>query len=234
MKWRRLENSIPFIVCIACIWNIYVQCYRTNSFVVSLFVLLSFFFFIFLILYFQDDHKAFRRQLEDKRPIVESNLLNGKQYVASEPPVSDASDTESKFAKIMIKIKCFHTIIAFETKRWWVFSLLAIFIEIVFLTLHVFFVIVINFILVLDNDSRYLSAEEQSRELTRSITREVGKLSEQWNHLIDHSDNWKHSLDEFMTVSSYSLFFCIFPPNVSIVKVFDFYHKPDYIANWKS
>ena len=53
----------------------------------------------------------------------------------------------------------------------------------------------------MDNDSRYLSAEEQNRELTRSITREVGKLSEQWNHLIDHSDNWKHSLDEFMTVS---------------------------------
>lgn len=45
---------------------------------------------------FQDDHKAFRRQLEDKRPIVESNLLSGKQYVASEPPVSDASDTEGK------------------------------------------------------------------------------------------------------------------------------------------
>lgn len=69
-------------------------------------------------------------------------------------------------------------------------------------------------VLVLDNDSRYLSAEEQTRELTRSITREVGKLSEQWNHLIDHSDNWKHSLDEFMTVSS--------ALNVWIVKVFDF------------
>ncbi|XP_031638601.1 dystrophin, isoforms A/C/F/G/H isoform X5 [Contarinia nasturtii] len=93
-----------------------------------------------------DDHKAFRRQLEDKRPIVESNLLSGKQYVTSEPPVSDTSDTEA-----------------------------------------------------LDNDSRYLSADEQSRELTRSISREVGKLSEQWNQLIDHSDNWKHSLDEYMT-----------------------------------
>lgn len=52
-----------------------------------------------------------------------------------------------------------------------------------------------------ENDSRYLSAEEQNRELTRSISREVVKLSEQWNNLIDHSDNWKHSLDEFMTVS---------------------------------
>lgn len=47
-----------------------------------------------IIINLQDDHKAFRRQLEDKRPIVESNLLSGKQYVASEPPISDTSDTE--------------------------------------------------------------------------------------------------------------------------------------------
>ncbi|XP_050330314.1 dystrophin, isoforms A/C/F/G/H isoform X6 [Bactrocera neohumeralis] len=94
-----------------------------------------------------DDHKAFRRQLEDKRPIVESNLLSGRQYISSEPPVSDNSDTEAAH----------------------------------------------------DSDSRYLSAEEQSRELTRSIRREVGKLSEQWNNLIDRSDNWKHRLDEYMT-----------------------------------
>ncbi|CAH2227201.1 jg14605 [Pararge aegeria aegeria] len=42
----------------------------------------------------QDDHRAFRRQLEDKRPVVESNLLSGRQYVANEPPLSDTSDTE--------------------------------------------------------------------------------------------------------------------------------------------
>lgn len=54
-------------------------------------------FFFFLSFYnSQDDHKAFRRQLEDKRSIVESNLLSGKQYVASEPPFSDTSDTEGK------------------------------------------------------------------------------------------------------------------------------------------
>lgn len=57
------------------------------------------------------------------------------------------------------------------------------------------------YLIAFDNDSRYLSAEEQNRELTRSISREVAKLSEQWNNLIDHSDNWKHSLDEYMTVS---------------------------------
>lgn len=38
--------------------------------------------------------------------------------------------------------------------------------------------------------------------MTRSILREVGKLSEQWNNLIDRSDHWKHSLDEYMTVST--------------------------------
>ncbi|XP_030374140.1 dystrophin, isoforms A/C/F/G/H isoform X16 [Scaptodrosophila lebanonensis] len=97
-----------------------------------------------------DDHKAFRRQLEDKRPIVESNLTSGRQYIASEAPVSDASDTEAAH----------------------------------------------------DSDSRYLSAEEQSRELARSIRREVAKLSEQWNNLIDRSDNWKHRLDEYMTPNS--------------------------------
>jgi len=42
----------------------------------------------------KDDHKAFRRQLEDKRPIVDTNLLSGRQYVASEPPLSDTSDSE--------------------------------------------------------------------------------------------------------------------------------------------
>lgn len=58
----------------------------------------------------------------------------------------------------------------------------------------------------LDADSRFLSAEEQSRELTRSIRREVMKLTEQWNHLINRSDTWKHRLDDFMTVSKFRIF----------------------------
>jgi hypothetical protein len=44
----------------------------------------------------QDDHRAFRRQLEDKRPVVESNLLSGRQYIANEPPLSDTSDSEGR------------------------------------------------------------------------------------------------------------------------------------------
>lgn len=54
----------------------------------------------------------------------------------------------------------------------------------------------------LDGDSRgYRSAEEQARELTRSIRREVGKLSDKWNALIDRSDQWRRRLDETLAVS---------------------------------
>lgn len=59
----------------------------------------------------------------------------------------------------------------------------------------------------IDSDSRYLSNDEQNRELTRSIRREVAKLSEQWNHLIGRSDNWQHRLDEYMTVSTQKFYF---------------------------
>lgn len=55
----------------------------------------------------------------------------------------------------------------------------------------------------LDGDSRgYRSAEEQARELTRSIRREVNKLSEQWNALIERSDAWKRKLDDTANVSA--------------------------------
>ncbi|OXU31889.1 hypothetical protein TSAR_010009 [Trichomalopsis sarcophagae] len=100
----------------------------------------------------QDDHRGFRRQLEDKRPIVENSLLSGRQYIANEPPLSDTSDSEGRD---------------------------------------------------LDGDSRgYRSAEEQARELTRSIRREVNKLSEQWNALIERSDAWKRKLDDTASVST--------------------------------
>ncbi|CAH1403028.1 unnamed protein product [Nezara viridula] len=89
----------------------------------------------------QDDHRAFRRQLEDKKPVIESNLLSGRQYVASEPPLSDTSDTEG--------------------------------------------------------DARYGNAE--ARELTRCIRREVNKLSDKWNALIDRSARWHDTLDDTLT-----------------------------------
>lgn len=43
--------------------------------------------------------------------------------------------------------------------------------------------------------------DDPNRALTRSIRREVAKLTEQWSHLINRSDSWKHRLDEYMTVS---------------------------------
>lgn len=53
-----------------------------------------------------------------------------------------------------------------------------------------------------DGDSRsYRSTEEQTHELTRSIRREVNKLSEQWNALIARSDAWKGKLDDTTAVS---------------------------------
>ncbi|XP_013147320.1 PREDICTED: dystrophin, isoform D isoform X3 [Papilio polytes] len=94
----------------------------------------------------QDDHRAFRRQLEDKRPVVESNLLSGRQYLAAEP-LADASDSEPSREG--------------------------------------------------EGDSRgYRSAEEQARELARSIRREVGKLADTWNSLVDRSDAWGRCLDD--------------------------------------
>lgn len=32
----------------------------------------------------QDDHKAYRRQLEDKRIVIEKSLLSGRQYASRE------------------------------------------------------------------------------------------------------------------------------------------------------
>ncbi|XP_024083569.1 dystrophin-like isoform X11 [Cimex lectularius] len=96
----------------------------------------------------QDDHRAFRRQLEDKRPVVESNLLSGRQYIANEPPLSDTSDSEVGGG---------------------------------------------------DDSRGYRTAEQQARELTRCIRREVNKLSEKWNALIDRSARWHDTLDDTLT-----------------------------------
>ena len=62
----------------------------------------------------------------------------------------------------------------------------------------------------MDGDTRgYRNAEEQARELTRSIRREVNKLSEQWNALIERSDAWKRKLDDTATVSTPFFFFLL-------------------------
>ncbi|XP_076371718.1 dystrophin-like isoform X2 [Tachypleus tridentatus] len=97
----------------------------------------------------QDEHRAFRRQLDDKRPVIENSLLTGRQYVAKEPPLSDTSDSEAK---------------DYET------------------------------------ESRgYRSAEEQAREITRSIRRELKKLSDKWNALLAHSEQRHKWMDDVLT-----------------------------------
>uniref|UniRef100_A0A1A9V9A1 Uncharacterized protein n=1 Tax=Glossina austeni TaxID=7395 RepID=A0A1A9V9A1_GLOAU len=182
-------------------------------------------------LHTNDDHKAFRRQLEDKRPIVESNLLSGRQYIASEPPVSDTSDTEEKQRQQQSSEYTVRNIFSFyvllrrmvasrnhESQESTSIDSYVVVLpntnlglplplnEVVITTATQSCVEVvlgnIERVPAHDTDSRYMSAEEQSRELTRSIRREVGKLSEQWNNLIDRSDNWKHRLDEYMTFVS--------------------------------
>ncbi|XP_058056258.1 dystrophin [Anopheles bellator] len=92
-----------------------------------------------------DEHKAFRRQLDDKRSIIENNLMNGRQYISNESPLSDTSDSEAI------------------------------------------------------DETMYISSEQQNRILSRSIRREVNKLSEQWTILIERCDKWKHRLDENIT-----------------------------------
>ncbi|KPJ15479.1 Dystrophin, isoform D, partial [Papilio machaon] len=145
----------------------------------------------------QDDHRAFRRQLEDKRPVVESNLLSGRQYLAAEP-LADASDTELtplKHSSIPdharptpphpVPPDC--TIKASRES---------------------------------EGDSRgYRSAEEQARELARSIRREVAKLADTWNSLVDRSDAWGRCLDD--AVQAYYLYL----PGFTTIQIND-HHGP--------
>ncbi|XP_045119325.1 dystrophin-like isoform X2 [Portunus trituberculatus] len=44
---------------------------------------------------YHEDLAAFRRVIEDKQPVIESNLKSGRQLIASEPPLSDTSDSEA-------------------------------------------------------------------------------------------------------------------------------------------
>jgi hypothetical protein len=72
------------------------------------------------------------------------------------------------------------------------------------LIFHCYFVVLVSAGRELEGDSRgYRSAEEQARELTRSIRREVNKLSEKWNELIDRSDQWQRKLDDSLAVSQH-------------------------------
>lgn len=105
--WGQINKSFA-----ATLTTTYFICHEFSS------ISFSFVRLLFLCLYLQDDHKAFRRQLEDKRPIVESNLTSGRQYIASEAPVSDTSDTEGKFNEIPLNYYVrVHSGLT-DSKRW--------------------------------------------------------------------------------------------------------------------
>lgn len=56
-------------------------------------------------------------------------------------------------------------------------------------------------------DSRgYRSVEEQARDLTISLKREVTRVSEQWNLLLQRSDQWQRNLDDSIKVFFYDHF----------------------------
>ncbi|XP_042209201.1 dystrophin-like [Homarus americanus] len=44
---------------------------------------------------FAEDLSSFRRVIDEKQPVIESNLKSGRQLIASEPPLSDTSDSEA-------------------------------------------------------------------------------------------------------------------------------------------
>ena len=49
-----------------------------------------------LIIIFEDETRMLKRQLYEKRPIIENKLLSGRQFLATEPTPSDTSDSDSK------------------------------------------------------------------------------------------------------------------------------------------
>ncbi|KAK4879768.1 hypothetical protein RN001_007914 [Aquatica leii] len=51
----------------------------------------------------QDDHRAFRQQLEDKRPLVESSLRNARQYVSGESSGDLARNLRRELVKLSDK-----------------------------------------------------------------------------------------------------------------------------------
>lgn len=51
----------------------------------------------------QDDHRAFRQQLEDKRPLVEASLRSARQFVSGEPSGELARNLRRELVKLSDK-----------------------------------------------------------------------------------------------------------------------------------
>lgn len=59
----------------------------------------------------------------------------------------------------------------------------------------------LHFFITEEKDDGYRANEEQARELTRCIRREVNKLTDKWKGLLERSDRWQRKLDETYVVS---------------------------------
>ncbi|XP_034944626.1 dystrophin [Chelonus insularis] len=93
----------------------------------------------------QDDYKGFRRQLEDKQPIIENSLLNSGQYIKNELSLADSQDHDGQQ---------------------------------------------------LDDSKNYRSIGKTTRKLMQNIQFEIKNLTEHWNKLMNHSEEWKKQIDD--------------------------------------
>ncbi|KAI5726508.1 hypothetical protein M8J76_003945 [Diaphorina citri] len=64
----------------------------------------------------EDDHRAFRRQLEDKRAIIENSILSGRQYL-NEASLTDLTDTKDQESDRELT-KCIRREVNILTEKW--------------------------------------------------------------------------------------------------------------------
>uniref|UniRef100_A0A8D8LKE0 Protein detached n=2 Tax=Cacopsylla melanoneura TaxID=428564 RepID=A0A8D8LKE0_9HEMI len=65
----------------------------------------------------EDDHRAFRRQLEDKRPIIENSILNGRQYL-NEVSISDLTEPKDQQDPDRELTMCIRREVNILTEKW--------------------------------------------------------------------------------------------------------------------
>ena len=128
-----------------------------------------------------------RRQLYEKRPLVENKLMSGRQFLASEPQAEDTSDSDSKSDS---KVQCICT-------HWTRPDAINTSIKLTQSPVitapgrH--------------NDNLLLcsvSRESEDRDqLAKSIRREVTKLSDKWSGLLTAIEIWQRKLDDALPVS---------------------------------
>ncbi|XP_065223372.1 dystrophin, isoforms A/C/F/G/H-like isoform X12 [Planococcus citri] len=121
-----------------------------------------------------DDYRAFRRQLDDKRVVIESNLLSGRQYISNESALLSGGVNGQLDSNDAYCNNNNNTNIATNNGT--------------------------NNNNNNNNNNGNINNEDQARsDLSRCIRREVNKLSDRWKSLLDRSDLWQKKLDETFT-----------------------------------